>query len=137
MDAIDAAIAVLGQPVSSIQVAAQARRDYALSQAELSAVTRQLPTRVDPIAISDSGVPMMLPALVPLIRIPHGPAAKWCWRHVDGRLEEWTEDRALAYLAAGLESHLCKTGCSKTTNFSFKNACFIVAALSTRMTSGG
>ena len=106
MDAIDAAIAVLGQPVSSIQVAAQARRDYALSQAELSAVTRQLPTRVDPIAISDSGVPMMLPALVPLIRIPHGPAAKWCWRHVDGRLEEWTEDRALAYLAAGLESHL-------------------------------
>ena len=106
MDAIDAAIAVLGQPVSSIQVAAQARRDYALSQAELSAVTRQLPTRVDPIAISDSGVSMMLPALVPLIRIPHGPAAKWCWRHVDGRLEEWTEDRALAYLAAGLESHL-------------------------------
>jgi hypothetical protein len=106
MDAIDAAIALLGQPVSSLQVAAQARRDYALSQAELSAVAKQLPTRVDPIAISDSGVPMMLPSLVPLIRIPHGTAAKWCWRHVDGRLEEWTEDRALAYLAAGLESHL-------------------------------
>ena len=47
MDAIDAAIALLGQLVSSLQVAAQARRDYALSRAELSAVARQLPTRVD------------------------------------------------------------------------------------------